>query len=96
MLNRRRLLPVHLRFPRPAGPGGAPDRDRYPVDPVSTMLRMRYGPTQLWAFYRSPLGVKLYRYVMGSVITTVVSFSVLTLVFGVLHLWGAVACTRSR
>gem|GEM_PF-254253 len=57
------------------------------------MLRMRYGPTQLWAFYRSPLGVKLYRYVMGSVITTVVSFSVLTLVFGVLHLWGAVACT---
>lgn len=54
---------------------------------------MRYGLVRLWAFYRSPKGTKLFRYVMGSVITTIVSFGVLTLVFGVLHWWGAVAST---
>lgn len=57
------------------------------------MLRMGYIPRRCWAFYRSPLGKKLYRYVMGSVITTVISFGVLTLVYGVLHLWGAVLST---
>jgi len=54
---------------------------------------MRYGLARLWAFYRSPKGTKLFRYVMGSVITTIVSFAVLTLVFGVFHWWGAVAST---
>lgn len=57
------------------------------------MLRMRYGLEWLWAFYRSPKGKKLYRYVMGSVITTIVSFAVLTLVYGVFRWWGAVAST---
>jgi len=57
------------------------------------MLQMGYIPRRCWAFYRSPLGKKLYRYVMGSVITTVISFGVLTLVYGVLHLWGAVIST---
>ncbi|MDA8073456.1 MAG: GtrA family protein [Actinomycetota bacterium] len=54
---------------------------------------MRYGLEWLWAFYRSPQGKKLYRYVMGSVITTVVSFAVLTVVYGVFRWWGAVAST---
>jgi len=57
------------------------------------MLQMGYIPRRCWAFYRSPLGRKLYRYVMGSVITTIISFGVLTLVYGVLHLWGAVIST---
>lgn len=54
---------------------------------------MRRRLDQLLRFYRSPLGKKLYRYVMGSVITTVVSFGVLTLVYGVLHWWGAIGST---
>jgi len=54
---------------------------------------MGYNMADLVRFYRSPLGTKLIRYVMGSVITTAVSFAVLTFVFGVVHLWGAVACT---
>lgn len=66
----------------------------YPVNGLpATMLRMRYGLAWLWAFYRSPQGKKLYRYVMGSVITTIVSFAVLTLVYGVFRWWGAVAST---
>lgn len=71
------------------------------------MLQMRYGTVRmddeqahgrsgvarLLRFCRSPLGVKLFRYVMGSVITTVVSFFVLTLVYGVLRWWSAVPST---
>lgn len=54
---------------------------------------MRRRLDQLLRLYRSPLGKKLYRYVMGSVITTIVSFGVLTLVYGVLHWWGAIGST---
>ncbi len=54
---------------------------------------MRTAVARCRAFLRSPLGIKLYRYFMGSVITTVVSFVVLTLVYGVLRLWGAVPST---
>lgn len=54
---------------------------------------MRDRIDQLIRFCRSPLGVKLFRYVMGSVITTVVSFGVLTVVYGVLGWWGAVPST---
>jgi putative flippase GtrA len=38
----------------------------------------------------TPRGRKLFRYLMGSVISTAVSFVVLTLVYGVLHLWSPV------
>lgn len=48
---------------------------------------------RLWRYYRSPQGTKLYRYVMGSVITTIVSFGVLTLVYGVFRWWSAVPST---
>ncbi len=54
---------------------------------------MRYGFHSLWEFYKSPKGKKLYRYVMGSVITTIVSFAVLTLIYGVFKWWGAVTST---
>lgn len=48
---------------------------------------------RLWRFLHTPQGTKLFRYTMGSVITTGVSFSVLTLMFGVLRLWSAVPDT---
>jgi len=48
---------------------------------------------RLWRFFHTPQGIKLFRYAMGSVITTGVSFSVLTLVFGVLRLWSEVPST---
>lgn len=56
-------------------------------------LQVRDHIRRLAAFRRSPLGIKLYRYVMGSVITTIVSFSVLTLVYGVFRWWTAVPST---
>jgi len=46
----------------------------------------------LW-WLRTPQGVKYTRYFLGSVITTVISFVTLTILFGVVHRWGAVTCT---
>ncbi len=46
----------------------------------------------LW-WLRSPQGVKYTRYFLGSVITTVISFLTLTILYGVVHRWGAVTCT---
>lgn len=43
-----------------------------------------------WQFLHTPRGRKLSRYLMGSVICTVVSFVVLTLVYGVFRWWTAV------
>ncbi len=57
------------------------------------MLQMRYGPAWWWRAARSPLGQKLIRYCLGSVVTTVISFTVLSVSYGVLHLWDAVADT---
>jgi putative flippase GtrA len=48
---------------------------------------------RLWRFLRSPQGVKVVRYTMVSVISAVVSLVILTIVFGVLHLWGEVVST---
>lgn len=56
------------------------------------MFRIRDEIERLRRFCRSPLGVKLFRYVMGSVITTAVSFGVLTLAYGVVG-WSAVPST---
>jgi putative flippase GtrA len=57
------------------------------------VLQMRYGPRWWWRAVRSPLGQKLIRYCLGSVVTTIISFAVLSVSYGVLHLWGAVADT---
>lgn len=43
-----------------------------------------------WAFLQTPRGRKLFRYLMGSVITTIFSFVVLTLVYGVFRVWSQV------
>jgi putative flippase GtrA len=47
----------------------------------------------LWQKRDTPEAKKLFRYTMVSVVSTVVSFAVLGLVFGVLHLAGAIVST---
>ena len=63
------------------GPGGG--------SPVGLVARVEH----LWEQRRSPEARQLFRYAMVSVISTVVSFGVLALVFGVLRLWGEVVST---
>jgi putative flippase GtrA len=53
---------------------------------VATVMR-------LWRLYHTPTGKKMFRYTMVSVISTIVSFSVLFLVYGVLRLWTEVPST---
>jgi len=45
---------------------------------------------RFWQLLQTPRGKKLFRYFMGSVICTGVSFVVLTLVYGVFRWWSAV------
>ncbi len=47
----------------------------------------------LWQRRDTPQAKKLIRYSMVSVISTAVSFTVLVIVFGVIHLWGAITST---
>jgi len=47
----------------------------------------------LWEKRDTPEAVHLFKYTMVSVVSTIVSFGVLFLVFGVLKLWGAIAST---
>jgi putative flippase GtrA len=47
----------------------------------------------LWQKRDTPEAKQLFRYTMVSVTSTVVSFGVLTLVFGVFHLWGTIVST---
>jgi putative flippase GtrA len=47
----------------------------------------------LWEKRHTPEARHLFRYSLVSVISTVVSFVVLALVFGVLHLWGEIGST---
>ncbi len=47
----------------------------------------------VWQKRHTPEATQLIRYTMVSVVSTIVSFGVLALVFGVLHLWGEVGST---
>ncbi len=47
----------------------------------------------LWEKRDTPEARRLFKYTMVSVVSTAVSFGVLALVFGVLHLWGEIAST---
>jgi putative flippase GtrA len=47
----------------------------------------------LWEKRDTPEARKVFRYTMVSVVSTVVSFVVLALVFGVFHVWGEVGST---
>lgn len=48
------------------------------------------GFERLVAFYQTPSGKKMIRYMLVSVVSTAVSLGVLGLVFGVVHLWSEV------
>jgi putative flippase GtrA len=48
---------------------------------------------RLVALYRTPGGKRMFRYAMVSVISTVASFAVLTLVYGVFRVWSEVPST---
>ena len=48
---------------------------------------------RLWRLYHTPTGKKMFRYATVSVISTIVSFSVLGLVFGVFRVWTEVPST---
>jgi len=45
---------------------------------------------RMWRLYHTPQGQRLFRYTMVSVISTVVSFSILGIVYGALRLWSEV------
>ncbi len=47
----------------------------------------------LWERRDTPAAQKLIKYTMVSVISTIVSFGTLALIFGVLHLWGEITST---
>jgi putative flippase GtrA len=48
---------------------------------------------RLWGFCRTPQGLKIIKYTTVSVISALTSLVILTIVFGVLRLWGEVAST---
>jgi putative flippase GtrA len=47
----------------------------------------------VWQKRDTPEAKQLFRYAMVSAISTVVSFGILALIFGVLHLWGEIVST---
>src|SRR3974390_2476173 len=62
-----------------------------PADDLGGRSRsLRPAVDRLLATYRTPMGRKLARYTMVSVISAAVSFVTLFIVFGVLHLWSQV------
>jgi putative flippase GtrA len=63
------------------------------IDPRTTVTRLTLRAEHLWQRRHTPEAKQLFRYGMVSVISTVVAFTVLALVFGVLKLWGEVVST---
>lgn len=57
------------------------------------LIAVKVALVRLWRFARSPQGARVVRYTMVSVISALTSLVVLTLVFGVLKLWGEVIST---
>lgn len=54
---------------------------------------MKTALVRLWRFSRSPEGLRVVRYTMVSIISALTSLVILTIVFGVLRLWGEVVST---
>mgnify|MGYP007135545885 CR=1 FL=1 len=54
---------------------------------------MKNTVVRLWRLSRTPQGLKVVKYTMVSVISALTSLVILTIVFGVLKLWGEVAST---
>jgi putative flippase GtrA len=54
---------------------------------------VREALVRLWRFFHTPEGVKVIRYTMVSAISALTSLVILTIVYGVLRLWGEVFST---
>jgi putative flippase GtrA len=54
---------------------------------------MKKALVRLWRFCRTPEGLKVVRYTLVSVISALTSLVILTIVYGVLRLWGEVVST---
>src|SRR5271155_4862676 len=54
---------------------------------------MRDFVERLWRLYHTPTGKRMFRYTMVSVISTVISFTSLIIIYGVLKLWTQVPST---
>jgi putative flippase GtrA len=61
--------------------------------PRGNLSAVKTALVRLWRFSRSPQGLKVVRYTMVSIISALTSLVILTLVFGVLRLWGEVVST---
>lgn len=48
---------------------------------------------RVWRLYHTPMGKRMFRYTMVSVISTAITFSVLAIVYGVFKLWTEVPST---
>lgn len=72
----------------PAPPGDRRHRAR-----LIEMAELVTRALHVWQKRDTPEARKLIRYTMVSVISTAVSFGVLFIVFGLLHLWGPIAST---
>ena len=81
----------------PVPPGvAAPGRLEYyglMTAKVQAMSDVLVRVEHLWERRHTPEAKRLIRYSLVSVISTIVSFGVLALVFGVLHLWGEIGST---
>jgi putative flippase GtrA len=60
---------------------------------VPAMSGLTVRVEHVWQRRHTPEAKRLIRYSMVSVISTIVSFGVLALVFGVLHVWGEIGST---
>jgi putative flippase GtrA len=54
---------------------------------------MKVALVRLWRFCRTPDGLKVIRYTLVSVISALTSLVILTIVYGILRLWGEVVST---
>jgi putative flippase GtrA len=54
---------------------------------------MKAAAVRLWRYCRTPQGLKVVRYTLVSVISALTSLAILTIVYGVLRLWGEVVST---
>lgn len=54
---------------------------------------MKAALVRLWSYVRTPEGLKVVRYTLVSVISALTSLVILTIVYGVLRLWGEVVST---
>jgi len=63
------------------------------MPPTSERPTMSERLVHLWEKRHTPEAVHLFKYTMVSVVSTIVSFGVLFLVFGVLKLWGEITST---